>query len=341
MPFFSIIVPVYNIEKYIVRCIDSILHQSFTDFELIIVNDETLDRSIDKVKQFRDHRIKIINKENGGLSSARNCGLASALGDYIWFIDGDDFISNTNALTLIFNLIKKYKKPLDIIVFNNLVVFEEKSAKGWINRNVTSKTSLNSGIEYVKNNAILPINAWTQCYKKAFLTENHFTFYEGIYYEDIFFNLDVYQKASRVAGIDEIFIHYMKREGSIMMQKFTIKHLYSEVLVFNKFTSLWKKNIFDKDYLTERINYEYFFLKRIYSSIYDDTHLKRKYIKNLDFPIIPKKKNDSYTTIIEKKLFKYKPFFVLEYLSIFERLSFYENKIKRFFYNARINNFQI
>ena len=90
----SVIVPVYNVEKYLKQCLDSIVNQTYKNLEIIIVNDGTKDNSMKIVEEYlQDKRIKVINKENGGLSSARNIGIKEATGDYISFIDSDDYIS--------------------------------------------------------------------------------------------------------------------------------------------------------------------------------------------------------------------------------------------------------
>ena len=93
--YFSIIVPVYNVEKYLRECIDSILCQTFTDFELILVDDGSKDESGKICDEYaeKDNRIKVIHKENGGQSTARNCGVKESSGKYIVFLDSDDFIS--------------------------------------------------------------------------------------------------------------------------------------------------------------------------------------------------------------------------------------------------------
>ncbi|MEG1313359.1 MAG: glycosyltransferase, partial [Bacilli bacterium] len=94
-PKLSIIVPVYNVDKYINKCIESILAQTFTDFELLLVNDGSLDSSGSICDEYekKDSRIKVFHKENGGVSSARNLGLENARGEWIAFVDGDDWIS--------------------------------------------------------------------------------------------------------------------------------------------------------------------------------------------------------------------------------------------------------
>ena len=113
----SIIVPIYNTEKYLEDCLQSILNQTFSDYELILVNDGSTDSSPEICEQYaeRDGRIRVIHKENGGVSSARNCGIEIAQGNYIWFVDSDDTIAY-DALQVLNEYIRE--KP-DLIVFNS------------------------------------------------------------------------------------------------------------------------------------------------------------------------------------------------------------------------------
>ena len=108
MAIISIIVPVYNAEKYLSRCIDSILRQTFADFELILVNDGSSDKSKEICEKYleSDPRIKLINQENSGVSAARNTGLDNASGEYIGFVDSDDFIEK-NMYEELYNILKK------------------------------------------------------------------------------------------------------------------------------------------------------------------------------------------------------------------------------------------
>lgn len=117
----SIIVPVYNVEDYIEECIDSIVNQTLKEIEIIIVNDGTKDNSIKKIEKYlSDPRVVLINKENGGLSSARNAGLKLAKGEYISFIDSDDFIELTMLEDLYNNSEDSEIVFSDIILYNNI-----------------------------------------------------------------------------------------------------------------------------------------------------------------------------------------------------------------------------
>ena len=113
-PKVSIIVPVYNAEKYLERCVNSLRNQTLKDIEIIVVNDGTKDDSIKLIEEnFNDNRIKIFNKENGGLASARNFGIKKAKGEYLFFVDSDDFIE-TDCLLDMYNVAKKNKTDLVI-----------------------------------------------------------------------------------------------------------------------------------------------------------------------------------------------------------------------------------
>ena len=105
----SIIIPVYNVEKYLKQCLDNIIKQIFTDFECICVNDGSTDSSLKILQEYasKDNRFKIINQENKGLAESRNIGLSVAIGDYVLFIDSDDFIDN-NFCEVLYNDAKKY-----------------------------------------------------------------------------------------------------------------------------------------------------------------------------------------------------------------------------------------
>ena len=103
----SIIVPVYNTEKYLSKCLNSLIKQTYKDIEIIVVNDGSKDKSLEIAKKFakQDNRIKVFNKENGGLSSARNFGIEKASGEYIGFVDSDDYIKE-NMFEILYNMIK-------------------------------------------------------------------------------------------------------------------------------------------------------------------------------------------------------------------------------------------
>ncbi len=143
MPKISIIVPVYNVENYLKKCLDSIVNQTFKDIEIILINDGSTDNSLNICKEYakKDHRIRLINKPNGGLSSARNVGIDLSTGEYLGFVDSDDWIA-LNMYEKLYNLCKifnadisqckyirnneqKLNTPLRIEIFNGINVLNQ------------------------------------------------------------------------------------------------------------------------------------------------------------------------------------------------------------------------
>lgn len=187
-PFFSIIIPIYNVEKYLEECIQSVICQSFSSFEVILVDDGSLDKCPQICDKYAktNKNITVIHKNNGGLSSARNAGLRVANGDYVVFLDSDDYWNDFNALN---NL----KKELDncqaeILVFNCYLkypdgrILEDRTDRKYPN-NINELSNVEQQEESIKNE-ILPGSAWIMAIKKNFLLSNKLFFKEGIRSED-------------------------------------------------------------------------------------------------------------------------------------------------------------
>ena len=172
MDLISAIVPVYNVEKYLYRCVDSILKQTYENFELILIDDGSPDncsQMCDELSE-KDSRIKVIHQENQGLSAARNSGIKIAKGNYLTFIDSDDWISNTMFEDLI-NLIKE--KNADISICNFIVT----DGNAIYKKNTKAEEKLYSKDEFMK--IILRVNsnrcihyAWGKLYKKDVIDKN-------------------------------------------------------------------------------------------------------------------------------------------------------------------------
>lgn len=204
---FSIIIPVYNVEDYISECLLSVLNQSEKDFEVIVVNDGSKDKSIDIAKKYP---VKIINQENQGLSAARNTGVKHAKGEYILFLDSDDYIEK--------DLLKQLKKELkdkpDIIRFQiqetfsdgRIIKYEENAFKTCKGEKAFEKICAYHFVE----------NAWCYCIKRKYYLNNEFQFKKGTIHEDYGLIPLVIIKASRVKSISYIGYNYRQRENSIM-----------------------------------------------------------------------------------------------------------------------------
>lgn len=244
----SIILPVYNVERYIKKCIESVINQSYTNFELLVVNDGTLDNSIEVVEEFNDVRIKIFHKENGGLSDARNFGLEKAKGDYVYFLDSDDWIES-NLLEIAYNTIVLYNSKLVLFGY----YLDTCDLSGIL---IDSKININETNVFVKNEKDIVFHsstlnllgyAWNKLYSRSFLRENNLIFDKGIsLVEDVLFNSRVYEKADKIVLIEAPLYHYIVRPSTSLVRKF---HENSFELILMKGKSLhsflksWNVNV--------------------------------------------------------------------------------------------------
>ncbi|MGO5315120.1 glycosyltransferase [Bilifractor sp. LCP21S3_A7] len=207
----SIIIPVYNIENYIVKCIKSVVTQSYNNLEIIVVDDGSTDNSIQKIKQIKDNRIKIFHKENGGLSSARNFGLKKAIGEYIFFLDGDDYLDKNaiNNLVIVSSI-----NDVDIVqgeacyYYSNGYYKIDKIKEGVIENDIT--------LEYFKTKNFKTY-VWNKLYSHKFI--KGLKFQEKMTNEDIAFSYDVCLKKPRVINLNKVIYFYVQRENSIVHNK--------------------------------------------------------------------------------------------------------------------------
>ena len=206
---FSIIIPVYKVEKYIERCIRSVKEQTYNNLEVLIVNDGSPDSSIKITEDIigNDRRFKILNKANGGLGDARNYGVKYATGDYLAFIDSDDFIDS--------DLFEKAEKLIrennyDVIVFDFVRYFSEK--RQFIKKSGFVEGDIYSTIRTVPNacNKIIRTELWK---------ENNLSFPVGLWYEDVAVIPAVVSYANKSGYLQDSYYYYQSREGSITNTK--------------------------------------------------------------------------------------------------------------------------
>lgn len=211
----SIIVPVYQVEKYIRQCIDSILNQTFRDFELILVDDGSRDNSGRICDEYAriDSRVRVIHKLNGGLSDARNRGLEEAVGEYFLFVDSDDYIAPTMVEKLYGSILKE---NADIAICNFRYCFEQDERRDF-NTNAGAEVLRGAEVFYNRKNersyGIWTV-AWNKLYKRDTFRDVRFRL--GKYHEDEFWANDVYRKNIKVLTIPECLYFYRQRSGSIM-----------------------------------------------------------------------------------------------------------------------------
>lgn len=229
MPKLSIIVPVYKVEPYIHKCVDSILNQTFTDFELILVDDGSPDSCGKICDEYveKDNRVRVIHKENGGVSDARNKGIAEAEGEYISFIDPDDWIE-LNAFEKIIRYIDDNK--LDICCFD---VCEVRSNKR-ICRNLFSKNMI-----FERNEATYKIlvdeidnSPCNKVYNKKVWTNVEFP--KGRRFEDVATIYKIFYNSQKIGYLREALYYYLKRKGSAIALSFDAQRRYECFLGYNE-----------------------------------------------------------------------------------------------------------
>lgn len=213
---FSVIVPVYNVEKYLAKCLESILNQSFGDFEIIVVNDGSPDNSqaiIDEYSKEYPEKIKSYIKENGGLSDARNFGIQRASGDYLLFVDSDDYIS-CDLLCRLKTVIER--DDADVVRFGAQILFENGDIGERFCCPELSCISGNEAINALIDNKQMFEPAPFYAYKRQFWKEENFAFANGRYHEDFGLIPEVIMKAEKFSSIDFIGYYYVQSSSSIM-----------------------------------------------------------------------------------------------------------------------------
>lgn len=198
----SVIIPVYNVENYLRKCLNSLVNQTLKDIEIIVVNDGTLDNSqeiIDEyVKKYPKKVVSII-QENGGQGAARNTGLLHAKGEYIGYVDSDDYVEEN----MYEELYKKAKEAdSDIVICGNNVVKE--------NYEFLSKEDVD------KEFLLGKMAVWNKIYKKNIIVDNKIQFRSKVWYEDLDFTMKVYFSSKKISYVDKPLYNYLLREGSTM-----------------------------------------------------------------------------------------------------------------------------
>lgn len=262
----SVIVPVYNIEKYIGQCIESILNQTFRDFELILINDGSFDYSYKICQEFakKDARIRLFSQENKGLSAARNLGITVATGACITFIDGDDYV----VTSYLENLYKVYQENDADIVVGDYYQYADKNNALYYHVLKTDYGIYRKSIEEVKNLAVSKvtfITAWGKLFKRDLFKS--ILFPENRFFEDNFTSMKLYLMAKNIYYLCDSLYCYRIREDSITGSNLSIKKIVDSVacyeesildLLFNKKDPSFVVDYYQlqlikfKDYLEDR-----------------------------------------------------------------------------------------
>ena len=213
MPKVSVIVPVYNVEKYLARCLDSLVAQTLEDLEIICVNDGSTDNSANILSVYaeKDERIKIITQLNAGISEARNIGIQEASGEFIGFVDSDDFIEKDFYEKLYTSAIKNNAD----IACSSVIRENEKKKKILIEykkEQVATSTKEKFELAHIPEHCYI----WNKIYNREKLIASGITFQKGLVYEDIIYTPDVVEALGRLVVVPNLYYHYWNNAGSLV-----------------------------------------------------------------------------------------------------------------------------
>lgn len=244
MPKVSVIVPIYNVEKYLEKCINSLLSQTLEDIQIILVNDGSKDNSGNIAKEYEQNnkdRVIYVEKENGGLSDARNYGLKYATGDFIAFLDSDDYIEK-NAYEEMYN--KAIEENADYVECDFIWEFPNKIR---VDKQYPYKNKKEM-LSFVR------VVAWNKLIKRQLIIDNNLEFPKGLRYEDVEFTYKLIPFINKFTYVDKPFIHYVQREGSIAnVQNERTAEIFT---VLDNVIEFYKKNNIYEKYRDE-LEYNY------------------------------------------------------------------------------------
>lgn len=241
----SIIIPVFNVEKYLEECINSVIKQDLNKMEIIIINDGSTDKSLDIINYYHDNYkfITVINQENKGLSYSRNIGIEKANGKYIVFLDGDDYINST-CLSEFYYICEE--NDLDILAFDYIMYFEDEDIFENDKKNTLpySKEIYNGEnlFNLLFESDIEKGYAVVYMYKKSFLINNNLKFYNGILYEDGLFICKALIRANRTMYIPRDAYVYRIRANSIVNSVPTNLNVNSNIIIIDELMKFYKEN---------------------------------------------------------------------------------------------------
>lgn len=297
-PLITIAMPVFNVEKYIKQAIVSVLEQTYENIEFLIIDDKGSDNSISIVNGILDKyngnkKIRIITHEtNRGLSEARNTAIKEATGEYIYFIDSDDFITN-NCIEKLYQVIGMNNVDLVVGSYQRISEIKNKNDYNLILNKIILQDSRKIKehiFQNIKKNYIGYV--WNKLFKISFLKENNLHFIPNIYYEDDIYSLKTYTLANSCAHISDITYYYRQREGSIV-------HIGRGAFLEKEIKDISYTRNLEKEYLKEFFDYKYveniilnistgcFYNARAYQQRNANHIYIKPYIKNLLYYPLP------------------------------------------------------
>lgn len=217
----SIVIPIYNVEQYLAQCLDSIINQTYQNIEIILVNDGSTDNCPQICEDYaaKDNRIKVIHKENGGLSDARNAGYQLVTGDYLAFVDSDDLV----FLDFYGELLKiAIQKNADIVESGILKFTDEKDLQNLQQDNRVKEFETEKALELLMKEQLKQV-VWNKLYKTNIV--NNLLFEKGKIHEDEFWTYQIFARAKKIVKTNYPLYFYRQQEESIMAEKYSIRRL--------------------------------------------------------------------------------------------------------------------
>ena len=236
----SIIVPAYNAEKYIEKCLNSLIHQTKKELEFIIVNDGSKDNTESIIKTFRDKRIRYFKNENQGIGKSRNFGIEKARGKYIMFLDSDDYLEKCACYEM---YSKAEKDGLDLVMCD----FYKEYENGRVEE-VRTRDFPNSSLRENPDIITEDLSPWAKLYRRDLLVQNKIKFVENLKYEDAPFVVEAYDKASSIGKVNLCLNYYLVHKNSETTVR--DRRCFDILKIIDKIRKYAK----DKEYLREKID---------------------------------------------------------------------------------------
>ena len=250
----SVIIPVYNVEKYLDKCVSSVIEQDMPDLEIIICDDASNDGSLNIIENYKkkDSRIKLIaHKENQGLSVSRNDGMEIASGEYIFFLDSDDYIKQ-NVLTTLYQKIKNVDADVLYFGYEEHGVGNQDNIKRYRHKRIYP--NVENGPDFfcgAVSEGNMCVTSWSAIYKNQFLKENNIKFKPHIIHEDNLFYYEVLMKANSVTSVDDFCYEYIRRNNSLSLsQRIYHEKIESLCFIIAEIINLNKNNGHEYKYCT-------------------------------------------------------------------------------------------
>lgn len=278
-PLISVIVPVYNVEQYLKKCVDSIINQTYLNIEILLVDDGSTDNSgkiCDEIKK-RDKRIKVIHKENGGLSDARNTGLDIFKGEYVTFVDSDDWI-NEEYISYLYGLIKKYNVELSVCEIINIT-----DSGKILNKNLENLQEFTldekEAVHELLKSELFSTSVCGKLYNRKIFLNRRFPI--GKLYEDIPVTYDILLKGVKLAFGARGLYYYLTRNNSITTIKFKPSRMDAIFFVEDAMEKVALKYPEFKEEINIRIFCAYFALLNSFGNDKDSIYYKRVTLSKL------------------------------------------------------------